>query len=135
MYKSEIEKTLSDGRKIICYASNGNSRSNSGAVIYLLEPNTPRAGSQLEQEKIPGVIKKTETTCYKGNVGWSIKKEAELIGEQQLNANDGKWTPARVRGSGDADIPHDSEIWIGSEGAEQAIKDFESDGSVFYFWL
>ena len=79
MYKEQIEKTFNDGRKLVCYTSNGNSRSASGAVIYLLEPNTPRAGSQRDQESIPGVIRKTRTTCYKGNVGWSAKKEAEFL--------------------------------------------------------
>lgn len=51
--------------------------------------------------------------------------------------NKGKWLPARVRGPGDADIPHDSEIWV-EEGKslDEAAKQFEEEGNgTFFFWL
>ena len=76
MYRQEIEKTLADGRKIVCFTSNGNSKSKSGAKIVLLEPGTERAGTFNQQT---GIVFWTETTCYRGNVGWSAKKEREFL--------------------------------------------------------
>lgn len=76
MYKTEIERTLESGRKIVCYTRNGNAVSSSGATVMLIEVGHDRAGCVKYQT---GVINKIETTCYRGNVGWSAKKEKSLL--------------------------------------------------------
>jgi hypothetical protein len=49
----------------------------------------------------------------------------------------GEFLPARIRGNGEADIPHDGEVWVASgQSLENAAAAFEADGhGIFYCWL
>ena len=78
MYAKEVEKTLPDGRRIVCFACNGNRSSRARATVMLIKAGDERSYKAAAQT---GVIRRVETTCYKGNVGWSAKKEKELLAD------------------------------------------------------